>query len=566
MGNSLSLLALAGVVAVVQGGWQTWPPALARVEGGGSSSSVRRIGGEGDGKKKQKQSKAPSKAQGSGETSSFPLPRFALPPMDIIAMSNGLERVKDYVRNINPKKSFEKICKDGECRMVEIEQQFADWYASKYPIKSPGNRKDGKKRVLILMSDTGGGHRASAQALDRSLSEQFPGKINVTIMDIWTEHANLPFKNFVPMYRYLAKRPLLWRGFYLYGQFPPTKLFTEVWSWQNSYTSFKNAIINADPDLVVSVHPLCQLMPIWAVEEMNKQRNKKNFPINFVTVVTDLGGAHPTWFDRRVDKVFVPSNAVKRIALKNRIPPEKLVMRGLPIRPSFWKFSKPKSFLRKALGLDKNAKTVLLMGGGDGVGGLSNIAVAIANGLGKGEQQVSGAPSGATVLSPPPHSQLVVICGHNKRLVDQLSSRKYPAGVRVVVKGFVNNVDEFMGASDCLVTKAGPGTIAEAMTRGLPLILSSFLPGQVRSLAKRCQAKRPLLTLPCPVYPTQHNRRLEMFHTSSTAALAFIQEITPARLPKQWFVFSAMTSCSIACRARLFKGVAPPLQLPSLVT
>jgi len=448
---------------------------------------VRRVGGAGDGKKKQKQ----SKVQGLHETTTSSFPRFALPPMDIIAMSAGLEQIRDYVRNINPKKSFEKICKDGECRMVEIEQQFADWYASKYPIKSPGNRKDGKKRVLILMSDTGGGHRASAQALDRSLSEQFPGKINVTIMDIWTEHANLPFKNFVPMYRYLAKRPLLWRGFYLYGQFPPTKLFTEVWSWQNSYTSFKNAIIKADPDLVVSVHPLCQLMPIWAVEEMNKQRNKKNFPINFVTVVTDLGGAHPTWFDRRVDKVFVPSNAVKRIALKNRIHPEKLVMRGLPIRPSFWKFSKPKSLLRKALGLDKNAKTVLLMGGGDGVGGLSNIAIAIANGLGKGEGKGKGSVNAGQQQQQqqqqqPPHSQLVVICGHNKRLVDQLSSRKYPAGVRVVVKGFVNNVDEFMGASDCLVTKAGPGTIAEAMTRGLPLILSSFLPGQVGFLRAVC--------------------------------------------------------------------------------
>ncbi|RYH12825.1 hypothetical protein EON65_37230, partial [archaeon] len=51
--------------------------------------------------------------------------------------------------------------------------------------------------------------------------------------------------------------------------------------------------------------------------------------------------------------------------------------------------------------------------------------------------------------------------------------------VKVVVKGFVNNIDEFMAASDCLITKAGPGTIAESMIRGLPLIISSYLPGQV---------------------------------------------------------------------------------------
>jgi 1,2-diacylglycerol 3-beta-galactosyltransferase len=48
----------------------------------------------------------------------------------------------------------------------------------------------------------------------------------------------------------------------------------------------------------------------------------------------------------------------------------------------------------------------------------------------------------------------------------------------VVVRGFVNNIHEYMGASDCIVTKAGPGTIAEAMTRGLPIVLSSYLPGQ----------------------------------------------------------------------------------------
>ena len=39
-------------------------------------------------------------------------------------------------------------------------------------------------------------------------------------------------------------------------------------------------------------------------------------------------------------------------------------------------------------------------------------------------------------------------------------------------------MDEHMAAADCLVTAAGPGTIMEASTRGLPCLLSSFLPGQ----------------------------------------------------------------------------------------
>jgi 1,2-diacylglycerol 3-beta-galactosyltransferase len=51
-------------------------------------------------------------------------------------------------------------------------------------------------------------------------------------------------------------------------------------------------------------------------------------------------------------------------------------------------------------------------------------------------------------------------------------------GVHMVPKGFVTNMEDFMAASDCIVTKAGPGTIAEAMCRGLPTMLSCFLPGQ----------------------------------------------------------------------------------------
>lgn len=319
-----------------------------------------------------------------------------------------------------------------------------------------------KKRILILMSDTGGGHRASAKALSQAMNDQFPGKFDVEIMDIWTDHANWPFNRFVPTYRYLAKHPLLWRAFYAYGGFPPTKLFTELWSWQNSYKSFRKAIESSNPDFVVSVHPLCQLMPISIVREMNKKRSD-NCPIPFVTVVTDLGGAHKTWFDKRADMVFVPSKAVKDIALRNGIDPERIVLKGLPIRPSFWKESKSKLTTRKNLGLIQDKKTVLLMGGGDGVGGLDSIATEVAHQLDLMKEK----------------SQLVVICGHNKKVSDHLAMKIREKNVHVVVKGFVENIDEFMSASDCLITKAGPGTIAESMIRGLPLILSSYLPGQV---------------------------------------------------------------------------------------
>lgn len=326
-----------------------------------------------------------------------------------------------------------------------------------------------KKKILILMSDTGGGHRASAQALDQALQEQYPGKFSVNILDIWTEHAPAPFNGFVNSYRFLARNPLLWRVMYAYGNFPITKRFTESWSWKWCYGNFRSAMNATQPDLVVSVHPLCNQIPLAIVAEFNKERrskavNDKYFHIPFLTVVTDLGGAHKTWFDRKSDAIFVPSKAVADEARKNKILPDRLIEHGLPVRPSFWKPALPKEKLRHKLGLSKG-KTALLMGGGDGVGSLGAIAERVI-------QKLSGSPD---------NSQVIVVCGHNKKLSSSLTSKKWPSNVRVVVKGFVSNVDEYMAASDLLVTKAGPGTIAEAMIRGLPIVLSSFLPGQVRT-------------------------------------------------------------------------------------
>ncbi|CAN0437675.1 unnamed protein product, partial [Hapterophycus canaliculatus] len=84
----------------------------------------------------------------------------------------------------------------------------------------------GNKRVLILMSDTGGGHRASAQALKAAFDELYPGAVDVDIVDLWTAHAKWPFNKFVSAYQFMAKRPPIWRAFWEYGRFPLTRQIT----------------------------------------------------------------------------------------------------------------------------------------------------------------------------------------------------------------------------------------------------------------------------------------------------------------------------------------------------
>jgi 1,2-diacylglycerol 3-beta-galactosyltransferase len=117
--------------------------------------------------------------------------------------------------------------------------------------------------------------------------------------------------------------------------------------------------------------------------------------------------------------------------------------------------------MRKELGLDVDLPTVLVVGGGDGMGGIENISKELGNRLGK---------SGTK-----PTSQMVVVCGNNEEARKKLEESYWGKGVKIYVKGFVNNMDEWMKASDALVTKAGPGTIAEASICGLPCMLFSYL-------------------------------------------------------------------------------------------
>lgn len=135
---------------------------------------------------------------------------------------------------------------------------------------------------------------------------------------------------------------------------------------------------------------------------------------------------------------------------------------GLPVRPDFWQAAPEKRDIRIKLGIDPDLPAILAIGGGDGVGGLKTIVTKLARDLPKRLH----------------HSQvqLVAICGKNEQLREWLSTQSWP--ISVIALGYVSNMSDWMTASDILCTKAGPGTIAESLIRGLPIVITGFLPGQ----------------------------------------------------------------------------------------
>src|SRR5947199_1503758 len=133
-------------------------------------------------------------------------------------------------------------------------------------------------------------------------------------------------------------------------------------------------------------------------------------------------------------------------------------MLGMPIDPKFTRPVESKKELQLRFGLKPDVPVVLLVGGGDGAGGLQTAVRAISQ---------ARLPV-----------QLLVVTGRNKRLYAHLQRTRAQLHVPAKIFGFVQNMPEFMHAADVIITKAGPGTICEALACQLPIILSGYVPGQ----------------------------------------------------------------------------------------
>lgn len=131
--------------------------------------------------------------------------------------------------------------------------------------------------------------------------------------------------------------------------------------------------------------------------------------IPFVTVVTDLGTAHPTWFSSSADLCFVATPELKEIAMRNNVPESQIRVYGLPLRESFWAADpRAKEDIRRALGLFPNRPTCLILGGGEGVGGLP----AVTEGLLK-----------ALTAEHPKQFQIIVVCGRSQQSKSDIERR-----------------------------------------------------------------------------------------------------------------------------------------------
>lgn len=308
-----------------------------------------------------------------------------------------------------------------------------------------------RKKILILMSDTGGGHRASAEAIAEAITHLYANELNVRIVDAWKDHSPWPLSEIGDTYPWLVGDGLwLWNAIWRTDDKTwPTQVLSRIATPLVRHSMVKMFRTEA-PDLVVTVHPIMNHVPFRVLRKAIKS------DIPYAIVVTDLVRAHPAWFCREADCCIVPTQAVQKRALRYGMPPDRVKVAGQPVGLKFAAGVGEKLYLRGKLALNLDRPVVLVAGGGEGMGPVYETARAIARGV--------------------PDAQLIVVAGRNTALKQKLEAT--PWEIPTHVYGFVSNMPELMGASDVLVTKAGPGTISEAFIAGLPVIISSFVPGQ----------------------------------------------------------------------------------------
>lgn len=209
---------------------------------------------------------------------------------------------------------------------------------------------------------------------------------------------------------------------------------------------FQRLLKREQPSAIVCTHA-------FAVGLMTALKQRLQLDIQLYAVVTDFA-VHPNWIHPGVDRYVIANPHMGRLMRALSVADELVRPLGIPLRRQF-SCRSGKAEAREQLDLPQ-APTVMLMGGGLGLGLNLDFIRSLS-------------------LALPGH-QILVTAGQNKIIARELSQRPFSDRVRPL--SYVENIGDYMSASDLLVTKPGGVTCSEALCKALPMALVSPIPGQ----------------------------------------------------------------------------------------
>lgn len=304
--------------------------------------------------------------------------------------------------------------------------------------------------MAFLISATGGGHRAAAEAVAAGLERLHPGRFDFLFVDVFRDYFGFPLRRAPEIYARWVSLSARSYGLAFVATDALYRLpFTRDGFQGRAGSKFLERLLPLEPDILVAIHALL-------VRPAAAGRERLGLDLPLVAVVTDFARPHAGWFHPALDLLLAAGPGIAERAPSFGVSREKVVEVGLLVHPRFFRSRLPRPEARGRLGLDAEAPAVLFLGGGEGMGKLAGTVAAA-------DRALRGC-------------QFLVVCGRNERLRREFERRRWRN--RVEVFGFVEELEVLMWAADVLVTKAGPLSIAEGLAAGLPLVIYEAVPYQ----------------------------------------------------------------------------------------
>lgn len=307
-------------------------------------------------------------------------------------------------------------------------------------------------KILIISSDTGGGHRSAAQAIADGLNKFWHGKSHAVRIIKAVEEAHHITEKLVNGYNWVLRNKQHWMK-YLYWVINKIRPETREFVHRRCVGYVRSIFEKWCPHIVVSVHPLTQHIFAKILKEL-----KLSEQIPLVTVVTDpCYGFWRGWACDDVSLYLVANDDARRQLIDYGVSADKIKISGMPVHPKFHEVDEMDAQnVRRAFGLDPDKFTVFVNAGWIGGGNIPQIFRELV----RGDLDV----------------QAIFLAGKNEKLKREAEEIARHAKFPVKVIGYSDEIEKLMQSANIMVSKLGGLTTFEALACKLPIIADTTTP------------------------------------------------------------------------------------------
>lgn len=311
-----------------------------------------------------------------------------------------------------------------------------------------------QKKILLLSVSAGAGHVRAAEALRLTASEMDGAAETIALhLDVMDYVGTTFRKLYTDFYiKLVNKAPTLWGYLYqiTHEAEPDSSMERLRRGIERLNTrALLREIAAFNPDAIICTHFLPAEILSRAIAD-----GKLQCPVWVQVTDFDL---HRLWVQPHMRGYFAANDEVAFRMQRQGITTDTIHTTGIPIMPAFCAPLQRTECATEA-GLDPARRTILMMGGGAGLGGLDSVA--------------------ERLLQLPLDFQLIVLAGRNAQSLQALQQLALRHSGRLLPLGFTNQVERLMACSDLVITKPGGLTTSECLAMGLPMIVNAPIPGQ----------------------------------------------------------------------------------------